>query len=164
MSWIDPWAEIEAVALNDEPLEHVLAGAAPAVRAILDKALAAQEVSTAEGERLLGTDGADLVALVRTADAIRAADVGDDVTYVVNRNINFTNVCFVNCQFCAFKRQRWESDAYTHGLDVVLDKCAEAIARGATEICMQGGINPEMSAFAYRDTLTATKTRFPSMH
>jgi 2-iminoacetate synthase ThiH len=113
---------------------------------------------------LLGVEDEDLTALVRTADAIRAADVGDDVTYVVNRNINFTNVCFVNCHFCAFKRQRWESDAYTHGMDVVLGKVEEAIARGATEVCMQGGINPEMSAFAYRDTLVAIKTKFPAMH
>src|SRR6185369_6373095 len=113
---------------------------------------------------LLRAAGDDLAALVRTADAVRAADVGDVVTYVVNRNINFTNVCFVNCQFCAFKRQRWESDAYTHGLDVVLGKVEEAIARGATEVCMQGGINPDMEPFTYRDVLVAIKTRFPDMH
>src|SRR5262249_32030072 len=144
MSWIEPWPAIESVALNDEPLARVLDRAAPGVRRILDGALAGREVRTAEGEELLGVAGDDLTALVRVADAIRAADVGDDVTYVVNRNINFTNVCFVNCQFCAFKRQRWEADAYTHGLDVVLAKCEEAIARGATEVCMQGGINPDM--------------------
>jgi FO synthase len=90
--------------------------------------------------------------------------VGDDVTYVVNRNINFTNVCFVNCHFCAFKRQRWEEDAYTHGLDVVLGKVDEAVARGATEVCMQGGINPDMQPFTYRDILTAIKARHPSIH
>jgi FO synthase len=164
MSWIDPWERIEAVALNDEPLARVLARARPPVRTILEDALARREVTAEDGETLLGVDDDDLTALVRTADAIRAEDVGDEVTYVVNRNINFTNVCFVNCQFCAFKRQRWEDDAYTHGMDVVLDKVAEAIARGATEICMQGGINPEMSAFAYRDTLTAIKNRFPAIH
>src|SRR2546427_11675234 len=85
---------------------------------------------------------------------------GDEVPYVVNRNFNFTNVCFVNCQFCAFKRQRWEADAYTHGLDVVLGKVDVFNDPATTEICMQGGINPEMSAFAYRDTLVAIKTRF----
>ncbi len=106
----------------------------------------------------------DLVALARTADAIRAADVGDVVTYVVNRNINFTNVCFVNCQFCAFKRHRTDEDAYTHSLDTVLAKVREAIDRGATEVCMQGGINPEMDAFAYRDVLVAIKTRYPALH
>jgi 7,8-didemethyl-8-hydroxy-5-deazariboflavin synthase CofH subunit len=164
VSWIDPWPEIEAVALGDEPLGHVLGGATPAVRAILDRALDRHELTCEEGETLLGTSGADLVALVRTADAVRAADVGDQVTYVVNRNINFTNVCFVNCQFCAFKRQRWEEDAYTHGLEVVLGKVDEAIARGATEVCMQGGINPDMHAFTYRDILMAIKERHPALH
>src|SRR6266566_2629035 len=120
--------------------------------------------TVAEGEALLGAEGDDLVALVRSADTIRAADVGDEVTYVVNRNINFTNVCFVNCQFCAFKRQRWESDAYTHALDIVLGKVEEAIARGATEVCMQGGINPDMQPFTYRDMLVAIKSRFPEIH
>ena len=90
--------------------------------------------------------------------------MGDVVTYVVNRNINFTNVCFVNCQFCAFKRQRWEEDAYTHGVDVVLGKVEEAIQRGATEVCMQGGINPHMEPFTYRDILVAIKTRYPRIH
>jgi FO synthase len=164
MSWIEPWERIETVALNDEPLARVLGRARPPVRAILENALAKREITAEDGETLLGLEDDDLTALVRTADAIRAEDVGDEVTYVVNRNINFTNVCFVNCQFCAFKRQRWEDDAYTHGMDVVLDKVGEAIARGATEICMQGGINPEMSAFAYRDTLTAIKNRFPAIH
>jgi 7,8-didemethyl-8-hydroxy-5-deazariboflavin synthase CofH subunit len=164
MSWIEPWDVIEPIALNDEPLARVLGRARPGVRAILDRALDGREVSVDEGELLLGVEDADLVALVRAADAIRAEDVGDGVTYVVNRNINFTNVCFVNCHFCAFKRQRWEDDAYTHGMDVVLGKVEEAIARGATEVCMQGGINPEMSAFAYRDTLVAIKTRFPAIH
>src|SRR5581483_10237151 len=134
------------------------------VRTVLEPALAGRPPTVAEGERLLAATGPDLLALVRTADAVRAADVGDTVTYVVNRNINFTNVCFVNCRFCAFKRQRWEHDAYTHGLDVVLAKVEEAIARGATEVCMQGGINPEMDAFAYRDLLLAIKGRFPRVH
>jgi FO synthase len=164
MSWIEPWEVIEPVVLNDEPLARVLGRANPAVRGILDRALDHRPPGVEEGEALLGVEGDDLVALVRAADAVRAADVGDEVTYVVNRNINFTNVCFVNCQFCAFKRQRWEDDAYTHGVDVVLGKVEEAIARGATEICMQGGINPEMNAFAYRDTLIAIKTRFPAIH
>ena len=131
MSWIEPWEVIEPLVLNDEPLPRILGRASPEIRSILDAALDRHEVTVEEGERLLETDGDDLLALIRAADHIRAEDVGDDVTYVVNRNINFTNVCFVNCHFCAFKRQRWEADAYTHGLDVVLDKVAEAIGRGA---------------------------------
>src|SRR5579884_3702829 len=164
MSWFDPWEAIEAVALDDVPVERALARAGAPVRTVLERALAGRPPTVAEGERLLAATGPDLLALVRTADAVRAADVGDTVTYVVNRNINFTNVCFVNCRFCAFKRQRWEHDAYTHGLDVVLAKVEEAIARGATEVCMQGGINPEMDAFAYRDLLLAIKGRFPRVH
>jgi 7,8-didemethyl-8-hydroxy-5-deazariboflavin synthase CofH subunit len=164
MSWIEPWDEIEAVALNDEPLGRVLGRATPAMRATLDRALARHELSVDEGEALLEATGPDLTALVRAADAARSDDVGDEVTYVVNRNINFTNVCFVNCHFCAFKRQRWEEDAYTHGMDVVLGKVEEAVARGATEVCMQGGINPDMSPFTYRDVLVAIKERFPAMH
>jgi FO synthase len=164
MSWFDPWDEIEAVALCDDPVERALARATPAVRSLLAGALEHRELTVPECEALLGVTGNDLVALVRAADVVRAEDVGEDVTYVVNRNINFTNVCFVNCQFCAFKRQRWESDAYTHGLDVVLGKVDDAIARGATEICMQGGINPDMEPFTYRDILVAIKERHPRLH
>ncbi len=164
MSWFDPWPEIEAVALDDTPVERAIARASAPVRELLERALAGGELDADDGEALLGVAGDDLRALVRTADVIRATDVGDDVTYVVNRNINFTNVCFVNCQFCAFKRQRWEEDAYTHGMDVVLGKVEEAIARGATEVCMQGGINPDMAPFTYRDILVEIKTRFPALH
>ena len=164
MSWFEPWDQIERVALNDEPVERAIARAAPPVRAILARALAGEELTIDDSEALLGTTGDDLVALVRAADTVREADVGDEVTYVVNRNINFTNVCFVNCQFCAFKRQRWEEDAYTHGLDVVLGKVEEAIGRGATEVCMQGGINPDMAPFTYRDILVEIKRRFPDIH
>jgi len=164
MSWFDPWDVIEATVGNDEPLDRVLGRAAPDVRAVLDAALDRREVGVDAIERLLGTTDHDLVALVRTADAIRAADVGDDVTYVVNRNLNFTNVCFVNCHFCAFKRQRWESDAYVHGLDLLLGKVQEALDRGATEVCMQGGINPDMPPLYYRDLLRDIKARFPRIH
>ena len=164
MSWFDPWDEIEAVAHCDDPVERALARATPAVRSLLATVLERRELSVADCETLLAVTGDDLVALVRAADLARVEDVGDEVTYVVNRNINFTNVCFVNCQFCAFKRQRWESDAYTHGLDIVLGKVDEAIARGATEVCMQGGINPDMEPFTYRDILVAIKERHPQLH
>lgn len=164
MSWFDPWEDIEAVVLNDAPLDRVIAAASPDVRRIVDDALARREVSVADGEFLLGVEGADLTAIVRAADAIRAADVGNDVTYVVNRNLNFTNICFVNCGFCAFKRQRWEHDAYNHGMDTLLGKIDEALARGATEVCMQGGINPDMPPLYYRDILRDIKTHYPSLH
>jgi 7,8-didemethyl-8-hydroxy-5-deazariboflavin synthase CofH subunit len=130
----------------------------------LTRSLEGQRLSEADVLTLLGVVGEDLRALIAVADRIRRDEVGDVVTYVVNRNINFTNVCFVNCQFCAFKRQRWEGDAYNHGVDRVLEKVAEATERGATEICMQGGINPQMGAFTYRDMLIAIKSKFPDIH
>lgn len=164
MSWFDPWDEIEAIALSDLPVGRALDAASVSVRHAVDTVLDGGSLPVDAAEELLGVTGADLRAIVRAADEIRAADVGDDVTYVVNRNINFTNVCFVNCRFCAFKRQRWEEDAYTHGLDTVLGKVDEAIARGATEVCMQGGINPDMDAFTYRDVLRAIKERYPALH
>src|SRR5262249_60154677 len=103
MRWFAPGDETGAVGLCAAPVERAIARASPAVRTLLDGALAGEELSVAGGETLLGATGDDLVALVRTADAIRATDVGDEVTYVVNRNINFTNVCFANCQFSPFK-------------------------------------------------------------
>jgi 7,8-didemethyl-8-hydroxy-5-deazariboflavin synthase CofH subunit len=165
MSWFDPWERIEAVALDDTPVEAALGRASAPVRRIVAGALDGRPPSADEAELLFGPlDTPDLVALARAADALRMATCGDEVTYVVNRNVNFTNVCFVNCHFCAFKRQRWEADAYTHGFDVVLAKIGEAIARGATEVCMQGGINPDMPPFQYRDMLRAIKGAYPAIH
>ena len=146
------------------PLERRLAAASPGFRALLERVLAGGELDVDDGVRVLGAEGGDLLALLAVADAIRHTDVGDDVTYVVNRNINFTNICFVGCKFCAFKRQRWEADAYDAPIEVVLAKVQEAIDRGATEICMQGGINPDMEPFTYRDVLRAIKTAFPQIH
>jgi len=90
--------------------------------------------------------------------------VGPVVTYVVNRNINFTNVCFVGCEFCAFARHRKDQDAHTDDTAEILRKVQEATERGATEICMQGGINPAMDAFGYRNLLLAIKARYPQIH
>ena len=146
------------------PLEQRLRRASPALRAVLEQALTDRELSIDDGLVCLAAEGDDLLALIAVANAVRETDVGDDVTYVVNRNINFTNVCFVGCRFCAFKRQRWEADAYNTDVDGVLAKVQEAVDRGATEICMQGGINPEMAPFTYRDILIAIKTAFPAIH
>jgi len=146
------------------PLERRLAAARPGIRAHLERVLAGATLTTDEGVDLLTTEGADVLAVIAAADAARSADVGDDVTYVINRNVNFTNVCFVGCRFCAFKRQRWEEDAYNQTVDAILAKVQEAVDRGATEICMQGGINPDMPPFTYRDILIAIKRAFPAIH
>lgn len=159
-----PIDEVRAFLPDGGPLERSLERASPPVRAILDRALTGGDVEVEEVPVLLRLAGDDLRALVATADHVRREDVGDEVTYVVNRNINFTNICFVNCQFCAFKRQRWEDDAYDHEIDAILAKVDEAVSRGATEVCMQGGINPQMGAFHYRDVLVAIKTAFPQIH
>ena len=149
---------------DDVPLERRLARATPGVRALIDVVLDGGTLDVDDTVRLLETDGDDVLAVIAAADAVRKADVGDDVTYVVNRNVNFTNVCFVGCRFCAFKRQRWEPDAYNQPVETILTKVQEAVDRGATEICMQGGINPEMPPFTYRDILIAIKTAFPAIH
>ena len=145
-------------------LERRLAAATPAFRALLEGVLAGHELSLEEGVRCLTSERNDLLALIAVADAVRKSDVGNDVTYVVNRNINFSNVCFVGCRFCAFKRQRWEADAYTVPVEHLLARVQEAVDRGATEICMQSGINPETPPFVYRDMLCAIKQAFPAIH
>ena len=155
-NWVD---EIEAT-----PLDGLLDKASPEIRAALGRSLDRKELTAEEGLALYTAERDDLRAMVKCADVARAQDVGNEVTYVVNRNINFTNICFVGCQFCGFKRQRWESDAYDHADEVILRKVAEARERGATEVCMQGGINPDMPAFKYRDVLIAIKTEFPDIH
>jgi FO synthase len=155
---------VRATFADDRPLDRVIANARPSIAGILERALARDELSVDDGIALLTCDGADFAALARTADAVRAADVGDDVTYVINRNINFTNVCFVGCQFCAFARHRKDEDAYTHGVTDVLAKVQQAVDRNASEICMQGGINPDADQFVYRDLLIAIKAKFPHIH
>ena len=97
------------------------------------------------------------------ADDLRAEAVGDDVTYVINRNINFTNVRYVGCRFCAFAQREVDEESYTLTLTQVADRAEEAWDRGATEVCMQGGIHPDFGSF-YLDVVDAVKRRTPSMH
>ncbi|HEU0101332.1 MAG TPA: bifunctional FO biosynthesis protein CofGH [Mycobacteriales bacterium] len=113
---------------------------------------------------LLTADGADLEAVCALADDVRRAAVGDDVTYVVNRNINFTNVCYTGCRFCAFAQRRTDADAYTLSLDEVADRAREAWDVGATEVCMQGGIDPQLPGTAYLDLARAVKQGGPGLH
>ncbi|MFG1698353.1 bifunctional FO biosynthesis protein CofGH [Nonomuraea sp. NPDC049309] len=121
-------------------------------------------LTDAEAVALLGAEGEALDELAAIADALRREAVGDDVTYVVNRNINFTNVCYTGCRFCAFAQRRTDADAYTLSLDQVADRAEEAWAAGATEVCMQGGIHPDLPGTAYFDIARAVKERTPDMH
>jgi len=145
-------------------LSRLLADVRPEVARILDHALDGRELSLEEATRLLRAEGADLHALMRTADVARRADVGDDVSYVVNRNINFTNVCYVGCSFCGFSRHRDDPDAYDRTLEEILEKTRDAVARGATEVCIQGGIDPGKDHTHYREILLALKREFPELH
>jgi FO synthase len=113
---------------------------------------------------LMTAEGDLLDAVCRLADDLRRDTVGDEVTYIVNRNINFTNVCYVGCRFCAFAQRRSDADAYSLSLDQVADRAEEAWKLGATEVCMQGGIDPELPGSAYFDIANAVKNRVPQMH
>ncbi len=158
------WDDVRAVVCDPRSLAQLFANATPTTAAMLEGSLAGRELSAEAGEHLLQVEGDDLAALVRVADTARAADVGDEVTYVLNRNINWTNICFVGCQFCAFAVHRKDPTAFNHSLDDVMVKVQDAIDRGAHEVCMQGGINPETDAFFYRDLLLAIKARHPRLH
>ena len=113
---------------------------------------------------LMTAEGDLLAQVIKIADDLRKEVVGDEVTYVVNRNINFTNVCYVGCRFCAFAQRRTDEDAYSLSLDQVADRAEEAWNLGATEVCMQGGIDPELPGTAYFDIAAAVKKRVPAMH
>ena len=121
-------------------------------------------LSDAEALALLHADGAELDAVAALADALRADVAGGEVTYVVNRNINFTNVCYTGCRFCAFAQRRTDADAYTLSVDELAGRAREAWELGATEVCMQGGIHPDMPGTAYFDIVRAVKAAVPDMH
>ncbi|TWD79893.1 FO synthase subunit 1 /FO synthase subunit 2 [Kribbella amoyensis] len=144
-------------------------GAPERIEAEVMSALAAAErdpagLSDAQALTLMTATGAALDQLATIADELRKATVGDDVTYVVNRNINFTNVCYTGCRFCAFAQRRTDADAYSLSMDEVAQRAEEAWVVGATEVCMQGGIHPDLPGTAYADLVRAVKERVPQMH
>jgi len=145
-------------------LERLLAGVSLEVGRILEAALEKRELLERDASVLLSVEGADFFALLRAADLARSEDNGDDVSYVVVRNINFTNVCYVGCSFCGFARHRDEDDTYDHPIETLLEKARDAVARGATELCIQGGIHPAKDHNHYRDILLALKRGFPDLH
>ena len=113
---------------------------------------------------LMTADGDGLRALVVLADSVRRDVVGEAVTYVVNRNINFTNVCYVGCRFCAFAQRRTDADAYTLSLEEIAARAVEAAELGATEVCIQGGIHPDLPGEAYWDIAATVRAAVPEMH
>jgi len=121
-------------------------------------------LSRAECSLLAQAEGDDLLGLIVAADALRQELAGNIVTYVVNRNINFTNVCFVGCKFCAFSRGPREADSYWLTLEEVAEKARQAWSIGATEVCIQGGLPHGLPPFYYRDILRAVKNAVPGIH
>ncbi|MFH9742390.1 bifunctional FO biosynthesis protein CofGH [Streptomyces roseolus] len=121
-------------------------------------------LTDAQALALFHADGPALDALCAVADDVRKSVVGDEVTYIVTRNINFTNVCYTGCRFCAFAQRRTDADAYTLSLDQVADRARQAWEVGAVEVCMQGGIHPDLPGTAYFDIARAVKERVPGMH
>ena len=145
-------------------LERLLSDVKPAVARILDATLSGREPSRGDALRLLQAEGADFQALLSAADVARREDKGDDVSFVINRNINFTNVCYVGCSFCGFSRHADDHDAYDRTMEEILGKCRDAVARGATEVCIQGGIDPKKDHDHYHLILTTIRAAFPELH
>ena len=139
----------------------------PAIRSSLERILETQSgksISQQEAFTLAHAQGDDLLGLLVAANLLRVELVGNIVTYVVNRNINFTNVCFIGCKFCAFSRGPRESDTYFLEPEQVAHKAVEAWEIGATEVCIQGGLPRDLPPFYYRDILRAVKKVLPAMH
>ena len=141
-----------------------LAVASVPVRTILDKALAGVEISQSEGACLFAAQGADLPAIYQVADILRQRANGDKVSFVVNRNINFTNVCYMGCRFCGFAKRSDEEGAEWLELEQIVARAQEAWDRGGTEVCIQGGLHPKMDGTYYFDIVRALKAALPDMH
>jgi len=139
----------------------------PGVRATIEGVLETQDgggVTRGQWSQLANSEGDELLGLLAAADVLRCELAGNIVTYVVNRNINFTNICFVGCKFCAFSRGPREHDTYFLNPEQVAQKAVEASQLGATEVCIQGGLPHGLPPFYYRDILRAVKNAVPGMH
>jgi len=131
---------------------------------ILQRALAGEELGIGEGERLLEAESEELLALIRTADEVRRRSVGGIVTYVINRNLNFTNICEGSCKFCAFRRSPDDPDAYVLTPEQIEAKVREAVKFGATEVCIQGGLHPEFGLEDYLAILRTVRSVSKTIH
>jgi 7,8-didemethyl-8-hydroxy-5-deazariboflavin synthase CofH subunit len=153
-----------AETLSFTHLDQMLRGVSVPTGRILEKALTDQEITPDEAITLFAAQGMDLFALMATADALRQQQVGERVTYVKVRNINFTNVCYTACKFCEFGRPERDSEAYTFDLDSVVDQAVEAWNWGCTEVCMQGGLNPRLGGDIYLRLIQRLKAVLPDLH
>ncbi|MEM3421160.1 MAG: 7,8-didemethyl-8-hydroxy-5-deazariboflavin synthase subunit CofH [Candidatus Hadarchaeum sp.] len=131
---------------------------------LLQRAMAGEELSAEEGALLLKAEGKKLQALIQTADEVRRRRVGDIVTYVKNRNINFTNVCIGSCKFCAFRRNPEDPQAYVLSPEQIESKVNEALEANVTEICIQGGLHPDFGLEDYLEIIQTVKKTAPGIH
>ena len=136
----------------------------PQISTILHRALEGEEISWQDGLQVCQTSGIDFHAVCLVADEMRRRQVGEVVTYVVNRNINFTNVCIKHCTFCAFSREYREEEGYFLPEEEIIRRAQEAVDMGATEVCMQAGLPPKMNGSLYIDLTRAVKKAFPDLH
>ena len=145
-------------------LETLISAVKPETAAVLDRALSGEDITSEEAVVLFGTEGQEYNALVMTADEMRRRTVGDIVTYVVNRNINFTNVCIKGCGFCAFSRDFRQEEGYLLPTEEIIRRAKEAWDYGATEVCVQAGLPPKMEGDLYIRLCEAIKKELPDMH
>ncbi len=146
-------------------LEGLLARCRPPIARILERALEDEkEITREEGVRLFQTEATELPALLAAADELRRRQTGETVTFVVVRNINFTNICYTGCRFCAFAKRRDDPEAEFLSLEEIAARAEEAWNRGATEVCLQGGLHPELEADYYFRILSAITERVPGIH
>ena len=136
----------------------------PVIASVLDSALAGKEISIADGSELYSATGVSFHLTGMVADEIRKRKVGETVTYVVNRNINFTNVCIKQCGFCAFSRDFREEEGYMLPVQEIVRRAAEARSLGATEVCIQAGLPPDMEPDTYEGICRAIKEEIPDIH
>ena len=145
-------------------IDSLLKNADPIVASTLDRALSGKDISIDEAVKLFDSTGLEMNLSVMVADELRKRTLGDYTTYVVNRNINFTNVCIKQCGFCAFSRDFREEEGYFLPTEEVVRRAQEAASLGATEICIQAGLPPRMDGHLYIDICRAVKKDLPNMH
>jgi 7,8-didemethyl-8-hydroxy-5-deazariboflavin synthase CofH subunit len=134
------------------------------VREIIERALAGHEIDADEGEVLCHARGRELSAVVAAADELRERQAGDTVTYVVNRNINFTNVCIKHCTFCAFSRDHRQEEGYLLPMEEIVRRAKEAWDLGASEVCIQAGLPPKLDGWYYVELVRTLKRELPGLH
>jgi 7,8-didemethyl-8-hydroxy-5-deazariboflavin synthase CofH subunit len=148
----------------ESSLERLLRTISPQTGEILDHALSGKDITVEQATRLFDADGSDLLAMIAAADDLRSRTVGDVVTYVINRNINFTNVCVKACGFCAFSRGHLAEEGYYLPVEEIIRRAQEARELGATEVCVQAGLAPGMDGWHYVNLCRALKQALPDLH